>query len=275
MTSVLEVSNLTKNYGKKSVLKGLNFSLKAQEIVAFLGPNGAGKSTTLKMIMGLRKPDSGDVRILGFSPEKFEVKNKIGYTSQELDFPAFLQVKEILQFVQAHYTDPVSIREILQRFSLTELQQKSAGGLSGGEKRRLGLACALLGRPKLLILDEPTTGLDIESRNSLWKEITKFRKDGGTILLSTHDLNEVEMIADRVLLMDEGQILIDGTISEIKKRIEFQKISFECDGKYFAEMVQDADAYVKHLVLSKPNFSKLEIHPITLEEAFLKIRSRP
>ncbi len=273
--SVLEVSNLTKNYGKKLVLKGINFSLKAQEIVAFLGPNGAGKSTTLKMIMGLRKPAQGAVSILGFSPDKFEVKNKIGYTSQELDFPAFLQVKEILKFVHAHYAEPVSIQEILQRFSLTELQHESAGGLSGGEKRRLGLACALLGRPKLLILDEPSTGLDIESRNSLWKEITKFREDGGTILLSTHDLNEVEVIADRVLLIDEGQILIDGTIAEIKKRIEFQKISFECDGKHFAEMVQDADAYVRQLVTSKPNFSKLEIHPITLEEAFLKIRSRP
>ena len=274
MTPVLEIKNLKKSYKDKVVLNGLNFSLYPQEIVAFLGPNGAGKSTTLKMIMGLREPDEGQVRLLGSFPKKQSIKNKIGYTSQDLSFPAFLQVQEVLRFVQAHYSDPVLLSEILQRFELTSLQKEAAGSLSGGEKRRLGLACALIGKPSVLILDEPTTGLDIESRHTLWKEIRKFKDGGGTVLLSTHDLNEVSTIATRILLIDRGQIIVDGTVEKIKKVIEFQKISYKLLGEEKTELVQNSDDFIRKLVLETPHFSDLHIHPVTLEEAFLKIRGQ-
>ncbi len=245
-----------------------------KEIVAFLGPNGAGKSTTLKTIMGLSQPDSGNITVLGLPPENIKIKNKIGYTSQELSFPPFLKVREILKFVQAHFTDSISLVEILERFDLTNLQRNLAGGLSGGQKRRLGLACALIGKPELLILDEPTTGLDIFSKKTLWEEIKKFQSGGGSVLLSTHDLNEVEMIADRVLLIEDGQILVDGTAAEIKKKIEYQKITYQHHGVKCIEMTQNSDAYIKKLVIQKPEFTNLEIHPITLEEAFIKMRSK-
>lgn len=274
MNPILVIKNLKKSYKNKIVLNGIHFSLHPQEIVAFLGPNGAGKSTTLKMIMGLRQPDEGEVLLFNSSPNQQSIKNKIGYTSQDLSFPAYLQVKEVLQFVQAHYSHPVQLNEILQRFDLTRLQKEAAGSLSGGEKRRLGLACALIGKPEILILDEPTTGLDIESRLTLWSEIQKFKNSGGTVLLSTHDLNEVSAIATRILLIDQGQIIVDGTVDKIKKVIEFQKISYQIDGKVKTEMVQNSDDFIRQLVLKTPEFSDLHIHPVTLEEAFLKIRGQ-
>lgn len=131
----------------------------------------------------------------------------------------------------------------------------------------------MIGRPKILILDEPTTGLDIESRLTLWKEIQKFRDEGGTILLSTHDLNEVAAIATRILLIDQGQIVVDGTVEKIKKVIEFQKISYKINGEEKVELVQNSDDFIRKLVIETPLFSDLHIHPVTLEEAFLKIRA--
>lgn len=274
MKPILDIQNLKKSYKDKMVLNGIGFALHPEEIVAFLGPNGAGKSTTLKMIMGLRQPDQGKVLLFDESPNEQAIKNKIGYTSQELSFPAYLQVQEVLRFVQAHYSHPVSLVEILKRFDLTKLQREAAGSLSGGEKRRLGLACALIGRPQILILDEPTTGLDIESRQSLWQEIERFKTEGGAVLLSTHDLNEVSAIATRVLLIDQGQIIVDGTVEKIKKRIEFQKISYKINGEEKFELVQNSDDFIRKLVLQNPEFYDLHIHPITLEEAFLKIRGQ-
>ncbi len=274
MDEILKVENLKKSYQGKAILKGLSFQLQSHEIVAFLGPNGAGKSTTMKMIMGLRQPDAGQIQVFKGNPKQLHVKDRIGYTSQELSFPPHLLVCEVLKFVGAHYKNPISLQEIYQRFQLEKLKKATVSDLSGGEKRRLGLACALIGQPQLLILDEPTTGLDVESRHNLWKEIIKFRKDGGTVLLSTHDLNEAGAIADRVILMDEGQILISGTVKEIKSRIEFQKISYRWKNQDYQELVQNSDQFVKNLVREKPDFQDLLVHPVTLEEAFLKIRGQ-
>lgn len=274
MTSILEVSRLDKAYGKKIALKGLSFSILPQQIVAFLGPNGAGKSTTLKIIMGLRRPDSGILRIFDSEVHSLKIKDQMGYTSQDLSFPTHLKVEEILQFVSAHYSDPVPMDELTKKFELTDLMTHKVGGLSGGQKRRLGLACALVGRPKILILDEPTTGLDVESRHQLWNEIKEFKKNGGTVLLSTHDLNEAGAVADRVLVIDHGHLISDGTVEEIKKKIEYQKITYEFNGQQVLEYVQDSDQFVKNLVVQKPEFKNLHIHPSTLEEAFLKIRGK-
>ena len=274
MREILKVENLKKSYQGKAVLKGLNFHLRTHEIVAFLGPNGAGKSTTMKMIMGLRHPDHGEIKVFNESPKHLHVKDRIGYTSQELSFPPHLLVHEVLNFVGAHYKNSISLAEIFERFQLEKIKKSTVSDLSGGEKRRLGLACALIGKPQLLILDEPTTGLDVESRHNLWKEILNFREAGGAVLLSTHDLNEVGAIADRVILMDEGQILITGTVKEIKSRIEFQKISYRWKNQEYQELVQNSDQFVKNLVREKPEFQDLLIHPVTLEEAFLKIRSQ-
>jgi ABC-2 type transport system ATP-binding protein len=272
MSVTLEVKDLKKNYGSKQALRGVSFALRQSEIVAFLGPNGAGKSTTLKIIMGLRQLSSGTLKILGSHSHSFEIKNKMGYTSQDLSFPSHLRLIEVLRFVSAHFENPVSGLEMAERFQLGSLLKMFVGGLSGGEKRRLGLACALLGRPQILILDEPTTGLDVDSRHHLWREIQEFKAQGGTVLLSTHDLFEAGAVADRVLLIDQGLLLVDGSVEEIKSQIDFRKITYEIDGKEMTEMVQDSDVFVKKLAIEKPHFKSLKIYQVSLEEAFLKIK---
>lgn len=275
---ILEAQNLKKSYGKREALKGINFSLGKGEIMAFLGPNGAGKSTTIKIIMGLRRPDSGALKLFGKLGHTSEIKNKLGYTSQDLTFPGQLKIKELLKFVASHYLNPLPLGALIDRFDLRNFADSKVGGLSGGEKRRLGLACALIGQPEILILDEPTTGLDVESRRILWREIENFKKQGGSILLSTHDLNEVEAIASRILVIDQGQILMDGTLPEIQKQIDYQRIHFEVPEaggfKKVTEITQDTDAFVKRLAVHQPQFRNLHIDPITLEEAFLKLRGK-
>jgi ABC-2 type transport system ATP-binding protein len=262
--NAIEVRGLKKSFGSRQVLSNLNFEIVKGEITAFLGPNGAGKSTTLKILLGLRKPTEGTVRTEG----------RIGYTSQELSFPAHLKVQEILSFVKAHYPDSHPVEELARRFHLDHLMNRQIGGLSGGEKRRLGLACALMGKPDILVLDEPTTGLDLESRHHLWSEIQTFKSSGGSVLLSTHDLHEVSRIADRILLLDQGQILFAGSLQKILEEIDLQKVTYRLHGQEESHVVEDSDAFVRELVLKQIPFVSLQIHPATLEEAFLKFRGR-
>ncbi len=271
---VIEVKNLKKNYAAKVILNDLSFSVAAGSIVAFLGPNGAGKSTTLKILMGLKKADQGHCKILGELNHNNFVKSQIGYTSQELSFPPHLKIFEILDFVSTHFLQPLPVDQLLNRFDLVKIKNNKAGDLSGGEQRRLGLASALIGRPQILILDEPTTGLDIESRQILWDEFRSFKKSGGSILLSTHDLNEASLVADQVVVLDEGQVLAQGSIAEIKSCVDYKKVCFEVQNELKTEHTQDADLFVKNLVLNKIEFKNIHIFDSTLEEAFLKMRKK-
>ncbi|MBC7742018.1 MAG: ABC transporter ATP-binding protein [Bdellovibrionaceae bacterium] len=274
MKHVIEVENVKKSYGSQIILQNLSFTVGPASIVAFLGPNGAGKSTTLKILMGLRKADQGLCKILGSTAHDRSIKAQIGYTSQELSFPPHLFVKEVIRFVATHFVEPLPVDDLLKRFELTKLKNNKTGGLSGGEKRRLGLACALMSQPQILILDEPTTGLDVESRQILWAEIKKFKKAGGSVLLSTHDLTEAGAIADQVIVLDEGRVLAQGSLSEIKSRVDYKKISYELNSELKIEYVKDADQFVKDLVVTNVQFKNLHILDSSLEEAFLKIRKQ-
>ncbi len=274
MKHVIEVENLKKKYSSKVVLEDLSFTVGSSSIVAFLGPNGAGKSTTLKILMGLRKADQGVCKILGSTDHNRELKKKIGYASQELSFPPHLYVEEVIQFVATHFEDSLPIDQVLTRFELSGLKKNKTGGLSGGEKRRLGLACALMNRPQILILDEPTTGLDIESRQVLWNEIKSFKTAGGSILLSTHDLTEAGAIADQVIVLDEGRVLAQGSIADIKSRVDYKKVSYQLGSENKIELVKDADQFVRDLVSQNVKFNNLHVLDSSLEEAFLKIRKQ-
>ena len=261
---LIDVQDLKKNFSNHQALKGLSFQIRKSEITAFLGPNGAGKSTTLKTILGLRKPSSGSVSVFG----------KIGYTSQELSYPPHLKLKEILCFVKSHYDNSESVSTLAEQFHLTGLLHRQVGGLSGGERRRLGLACALMAQPEILVLDEPTTGLDLESRQDLWKIMQQFKAQGGAILLSTHDLHEVSQIADQVLLIDQGQLLFSGPQKKILEQIDLQKISYELNGVEEHHFSENSDAFVRDLVEKKIPFQNLKIHHASLDEAFLKLRGK-
>jgi ABC-2 type transport system ATP-binding protein len=264
--------NVTKSYKIKSdpsspEIGPLSFELRKNEITIFLGPNGAGKSTAFKLLLGLRLPNSGRVTLFGSSPRSSETRKRIGYTSQDLSYPAQLSTKEILHLVSAHFDNPVPIAELCERFDLIKIWSNKLGGLSGGERRRVGLACALAGRPELLILDEPTTGLDVESRAKLWSELREFKKSGGAILMATHDLHEAGLIGDRVLLLHEGKLKLDGSLQEILAPIDFKRLRYEISGQTIELSVRDSDSEIRKLVEARTEFQNLEIKRLGLEEA--------
>jgi ABC-2 type transport system ATP-binding protein len=270
--SIADFENVEKSYLGKPALGPLSFRLSPGQVTVFLGPNGAGKSTTFKILLGLREPTKGIARLFGHSPRSPEARLRVGYTSQDLSYPAHLNTCEVLSLVKGHFPNTLDLEELKRRFKLERVWKNKLGGLSGGERRRVGLACALIGRPELLILDEPTTGLDVESRKQLWQEIESFKKQGGSVLMATHDLHEAGLIADRVLLIEKGQLRIDGTIEEILKPIDFKRLRYQANGKTFEESVNDSDAKIRDLVNQGTHFENLEVRRLGLEEA-LEIHS--
>jgi ABC-2 type transport system ATP-binding protein len=260
--SLIEAENVRKQYAEFVALKGVSFALKAGTATALLGPNGAGKSTTMQIILGLKQPSSG----------KILRRARIGYASQEIGYPLHLKVKEVLTLVAAHYDSNELIAALVERFGLTKLLSRLTGALSGGERRRLAIASAFLSRPEVLVLDEPTTGLDVESRQQLWRELAVFRDSGGSILLSTHDLNEVAQVADEALLIEKGEALFYGSLKEILAKIQARTVQYDFDGLTCTEVTMDADEYVRSLVAKKILFKNLRVREASLEEAFLELR---
>ncbi len=287
---IVRFDKVSKSYGKVMALRQLSFEVRPGEILAFLGPNGAGKSTTLQCLMGLRRPTFGSIKIFGGSPYDLNVRRKIGVTPQDLDFPPQLKVREILNMVGRAYRAEVD-SEILAMLDLESFMERRSAGMSGGERRRLGLACAVLSRPELLVLDEPTTGLDVESRRLLWDVILLMQKKGTTILLTTHYLEEVERLAHRVIVIDQGTSLFQGSVAEIKSSVDFRKIEFESKisdlplgitfdskerrGDQWTLWSRLSDETVRGLVSSEMPYQHLTITGASLEEAFVQLRKNP
>ena len=202
--SAAELAGVSKAFGAVRALDALDFEVEDGEIVALLGPNGAGKTTALHVLLGLRRPDRGTARIFGRDPRRPEARRCVGCTPQETSFPPTLRVREVVDFVRAHYPSPLPYCVVEERFELGDLRQRQVGGLSGGERRRLACALAYAGDPKLVVLDEPSTGLDIEARLRLWEAI---RERGRTTLLTTHYLEEAAALATRIVVIRSGRIV--------------------------------------------------------------------
>ncbi|WSG06981.1 ABC transporter ATP-binding protein [Micromonospora sp. NBC_01739] len=276
---------VSRRYGEVLALDRVDLEVRAGELVGLLGPNGAGKSTLISLLVGLRKPTSGRVELNGADPRDPASRRQIGVTPQETGLPGTLRVGEVVDFVSAHYPDPVPQEELLDRFGLAELVRRQCGGLSGGQKRRLAVALAFLGRPRLVVLDEPTTGLDVEARHTLWEAIRAFHAEGGTVLLSSHYLEEVEALARRVVVIGQGRVLADDTVEAVRAVVGVRRVSLTVDtlpplpGVVRTEHVDgrthlltaDADQLVRDLVASGVEFRDLEVRPTSLEEAFLAI----
>ncbi|MGW4464678.1 ABC transporter ATP-binding protein [Micromonospora sp. NPDC004704] len=275
----------TRRYGTVTALDQVSFEVRTGELVGLLGPNGAGKSTLLNMLVGVRRVTSGRVELFGGDPRDPASRQRLGVTPQETGLPPTLRVGEVVDFVSAHYTDPVPRGELLDRFGITDLVRRQTGGLSGGQKRRLAVALAFVGRPQLVVLDEPTTGLDVEARHSLWAAIRSFHADGGTVLLSSHYLEEIEALAHRVVVLGQGRVLADDTVTAIRDIVGVRRVSLvaedlpalpgvlgteHTDGRTHL-LTADADQLVRDLVASGVDFSGLEIRPTSLEEAFLTL----
>jgi ABC-2 type transport system ATP-binding protein len=209
---------VSKRFGETVALDHVDLAVEAGEVVALLGPNGAGKTTALSIMLGLRRPDEGQAEIFGVDPRGPAARIAVGVTPQEAGFPPTLRVREIVDLVRAHFPFPAPTDELLERFGLAAIERRQAGGLSGGERRRLSVALAFAGEPAAVFLDEPTAGLDVESRRSVWAEIDRYSLDGGTVLLTTHYLEEAERLAEKVVLLARGRVVAEGTSDELAER---------------------------------------------------------
>ena len=202
---------VSKRFGETVALEDVDLSIDAGEIVALLGPNGAGKTTALSILLGLRRPDAGRAEIFGLDPRATTARLAVGVTPQESGFPPTLRVREIVDLVRAHFPFPAETADLLERFGLADVARRQAGGLSGGARRRLAVALAFAGEPAAIFLDEPTAGLDVEARRAVWAEIDRYCADGGTVLLTTHHLDEAERLAHRIVVLAQGRIVAEGS----------------------------------------------------------------
>ena len=222
MPAVIECRDLRKTYdGKVEAVRGLNLEIVAGECFGLLGPNGAGKTTTIEILEGLLEPTSGQVTILGhtWQENQRELREWLGISLQETRLSDKLTVRETIELFASFYRQPRSSDEVLEDLQLSEKADAWVGKLSGGQRQRLAVATALVGNPKILFLDEPTTGLDPQSRRQLWDIIRVFQKAGGTVLLTTHYMDEAERLCDRLAIIDHGQVIAEGTPSDLIERL--------------------------------------------------------
>lgn len=273
-----ELSDVTKRFGSLAALDRVSFAIGEGEVAALLGPNGAGKSTALAVLLGLRMPDAGRARLFGGDPRLPASRRLVGVAPQELAFPPTLRVREIIELVRAHFERPLPVDALVERFELTAIAARQAGGLSGGERRRLGVALAFAGGPRLVVLDEPTAALDRQARLAVWRAIRLHVAEGGTLLLTTHHLEEAEALARRVVLIEGGAIASDGSLAELKDAAGLTLVRFraapgvrvdgsERDGDYLRLLVPDGAAAVEELLHAGVSLAGLEVRPLTLEEA--------
>jgi ABC-2 type transport system ATP-binding protein len=289
--TVIRVDGVTRRFGDVLALDDVSLDVGPGELVGLLGPNGAGKSTLLSLLSGQRRPDTGTVRLLGGDPRDPASRLGLGVTPQETGLPATLRVGEVVDFVGGHFPDPVPTGELLEQFGLTEQVRKQTGALSGGQKRRLAVALALVGRPRVLLLDEPTTGLDVTARQTLWEAVRGYHAAGGTVLLTSHYLEEVQALAQRVVVIDRGVVRADDSLDAILRRVGLRQVEVRAAvdltrwdgvvrGARRDDGVQelytpDADALVRTLVTSGVDFHDLRIRGAGLEEAFAEMVAAP
>ncbi len=285
---VAELHDVSKEYGKARALDRVSMAVDAGEVVALLGPNGAGKTTAVSILLGIKRPTAGRSTLFGVDPRSKAARRNIGVTPQDVAFPAGLRVSEVVDLVRAHFDDAEGRRELLERLELADLERRQTGGLSGGQKRRLALALAFAGRPKAVFLDEPTAGLDVEARRSLWTVLRAHAAGGGTIFMTTHRLDEAEALASRIIVLDHGRVLASGSVESIKQAAGVTCVRLRASvlpklrnvereehaGGVVTLYTRDAPALVAELVDRGVALTGLEVRPLSLEEAFLSLTGR-
>jgi ABC-2 type transport system ATP-binding protein len=288
-TVVASLEAVSKNYEKVRALRNVNFSVRAGEVVALLGPNGAGKTTAVKLLLGLIQPNSGKARVFSGDPTNPQNRLRTGAMLQVGRVPETLRVREHIDLFSSYYTNPLPLEDVLAAAGLEKLRDRKFGDLSGGQRQRTLFALAICGNPDLLFLDEPTVGLDVEARRTLWEEIRRLVDCGKTVLLTTHYLEEADALADRIAVINQGEIIAEGTPAEIKaqtsgKRIRcitslglasILQIPGVTDVRQDREAVEiqarEAEPVVRALLARDASLSALEITSAGLEEAFLAL----
>ena len=278
-----ELRGVVKRFGETEALRGIDLVVNEGEILALLGPNGAGKTTSIGILLGLRRPDSGHALLFGRNPVHPEARRSVGATPQDLAFPPTLRVREIVDLVRAHFAAPLETSAALSRFGLTDIAARQAGGLSGGQRRRLGLALAFVGQPRAVFLDEPTAGLDVDARRAAWDAISEYAVEGRTVLLTTHYLEEAERLASRVVVIHEGRVVAEGSPSALRDQAGLKRIRIRADALpelpgvvemrrengHYTLYTADSEAVVRVLVATGVPLHDFEVGSVSLEEAFL------
>jgi ABC-2 type transport system ATP-binding protein len=281
--------NVTKRYAATTALDGLSLALRPGEIVALLGPNGAGKSTAVRLLLGLISSTSGTARVFGNDPRDPATRSRIGAMLQVARLPETLRVREHIDLFRSYYPRPLPVAEIVRIAQLDGIDNRFFGQLSGGQKQRVLFGLALCGDPDLIMLDEPSVGMDIEARRGLWQQIRSLADRGKTVLLTTHYLEEADALAHRIIVINRGKIVSEGTPSEIKRRGVGRKISCQTDLdiEYLRALPSvtsvernrdsvvvvagEAESVVREMLLQDTALSNLEIASPALEDAFLAL----
>jgi ABC-2 type transport system ATP-binding protein len=287
--SVARTRGLTKAYGSVTALRNVNFDLRRGEVLALLGPNGAGKTTLVRMLLGMANPDSGSVSVFGSDPRNEAIRYRVGAMLQVARVPETLKVREHIDLFSSYYPVPLPMAETLHIAGLEDIRDRRFGELSGGQRQRVLFGISICGNPDLLFLDEPTVGLDVEARRLMWSQIRSLIARGKTVLLTTHYLNEADALADRILVMQRGNIVAEGTPAQIKSRAIGKQIrcssrlpideirnipgvlSVTSDRQSFEIQVQAAEPVVRDLLQRDSWLAELEVTSAGLEEAFLAL----
>jgi ABC-2 type transport system ATP-binding protein len=288
MSAVIQLEHVSKAFKGKIAVDDLSLTIEQGSVVALLGPNGAGKSTTVSMMLGLQQPTNGKVRLLGGNPQDRSIRERIGAMLQEVDVIDSLKVKESIELFRHYYEKPLPLDKLLRVSGLESEKEKRTTALSGGQKRRLGFALALAGDPSVIFLDEPTVGMDVSSRQIFWETVRELASEGRTIILTTHYLEEADSIADRIVVINRGKLIADGTPSEIKSSANGKTITFTAgpnvtpdalraisgindvtwSGRKVKLFSDDTDAVIFALVRGNFDIKDIEIHNGGLEDAF-------
>ena len=290
-TLSLHLERVGKSYGQIEALQDISFEVDFGTTVALLGPNGAGKSTLFKLMMGSARATQGNISVLGHKPGSLAARQTCGAMLQVSGVPATLSVLEHIKLFRNYYPHPLPIEEIIGKARLEGLENRRYGTLSGGEQQKLHFALAIAGDPKLLFLDEPTTSMDVETRQSMWKQVKEFAEVGKTLIVSTHSLDEADSLADRIIILNEGRIVADASSREIRASVGATLVS-ACSNLNFGELsalpgvvrverllertrlfVNAPEAAVRAWLSADPSLEGLEVQPAQLYDAYLHLVS--
>ena len=294
MQNAVELIDAHKRFGSIEAVRGVDIAIQPGEVVAMLGPNGAGKTTSINLMLGLRQPTSGKARLFGLDPTDRRARSRCGVMLQESGVPTQLRVRELVELFSSYYPRPMSPDRAIALAGLEEQAKQASSKLSGGQRQRLYFALAICGDPEVLFLDEPTVGLDVESRRNFLESIQEFGASGKTIILTTHYLDEADQLAERVIVIDRGVVIADASPAEIKSQVAGKRVTFrpdhplteaDFDGLPHSQFDVDASGRVRLLsnqpeVLLGALFRRgVEIHDLEvvgadLEEAFVALTTK-
>ncbi len=290
MSESVELQHLAKSFGSVQAVRDVSLSIPAGQTLALLGPNGAGKSTTIDMVLGLAKPDSGTVSVFGRPPADAVANGSIGAMLQTGQLVQYLKVRELIDMCGSLYERPMPVDEVIALTDLGDIADRYTDKLSGGQTQRVRFAVALVGNPRLLVLDEPTVALDVEARHTFWQTMRNVASNGATIVFATHYLEEADQFADRIVLMANGEVVADGPATEIKAKVGRRTIratitdadpillaaypgvvDVDVHGDLVSLTCTDSDAALRALLLADPTARDIEVRGAGLEEAFLEL----